>query len=152
MPNTSFEEIYQEFLSKVQDYKMRNLFLSDVNVATNLLHSYLLKAIAKFTNCRKDIKNPDEKKGEFNVSLNLVEKDILTGLMVEAWMDRVILDITQMNLTLNDNDFKHYAEATNFDKKSEIRDKIREINAQDMWNYDFDNTNWQDWASGNYQL
>lgn len=105
MPNTSFEEIYQEFLSKVQDYKMRNLFLSDVNVATNLLHSYLLKAIAKFTNCRKDIKNPDEKKGEFNVSLNLVEKDILTGLMVEAWMDRVILDITQMNLTLNDNDW-----------------------------------------------
>ncbi len=100
---TTFEEIYALFLSKVQDWKQRNLFLTDAQVATDLCKSYLLKAIAKFDLC-KDIQHPNEKLGQFNVELSIKEKDILTGLMVEAWMDRVCLDITQMSLTLNDTD------------------------------------------------
>ena len=72
--------------------------------------------------------------------------------MVEASLNRVCLDITQMNLTLNDNDFKHFAEEKNLEKKIETRDRQREINAQQMWDYDFKNVPWTDWASGNYAL
>lgn len=105
MANTTFEELYSDFLFKVQDYQHRNLYLRDEKVATNLCLSFLKTAIAKFTNCKKDIQNPNLDLCIFNVELSLVEKEILTNLMLEAWLNRVCLDITQMNLTLNDNDW-----------------------------------------------
>ena len=104
LATTTFEELYSDFLFKVQDYQQRNLYLRDEKVATNLCLSFLKTAIAKFTNCKKDIQNPNLDLCVFNVELTLTEKDILTNLMVEAWLNRVCLDITQMNLTLNDND------------------------------------------------
>ena len=48
--------------------------------------------------------------------------------------------------------FKHFAEEKNLEKKIETRDRQREINAQQMWDYDFKNVPWTDWASGNYAL
>ena len=152
MATTTFEELYSDFLFKVQDYQQRNLYLRDEKVATNLCLSFLKIFIFKFTNCKKDIQNPNLDLCVFNVELTLTEKDILTNLMVEAWLNRVCLDITQMNLTLNDNDFKHFAEEKNLEKKIETRDRQREINAQQMWDYDFKNVPWTDWASGNYAL
>ena len=149
---TSFEEMYKKFLSKVQDFKMKNLFLNNANVAAELCREFLNKAIAKFTCCKKDIRHVNETLGCFNVELDIVEKDILSSLMVEAWLDRLCLDVTQMGLTLQDTDFRHYAEAQNLDKKTMVRDEIREINAQDMWNYSFSNTDFSEWASGNYPL
>lgn len=152
MNNTKFEVLYKIFLFKVQDYKQRNLFLKNENVATELCQSYLLKAIAKFTNCKKDIMHPNLELGEFNVELDILEQDIITNLMVEAWLDRLIMDITQMNLNLNDNDFKHYSEEKNLAGKSELRDRTREINSQQIWDYDFRTTNWTEWANGNFGI
>lgn len=137
---------------KVQDYQQRNLFLRDEKVATNLCLSYLKTAIAKFTNCKKDIYNPNLDLCVFNVDLDIKEKDILTNLMVEAWMNRICLDIRQMNITLSDTDFKHFSEEKNLEKKTEVRDRLREINAQDMWEYGFSKVPWTDWAAGNYAL
>ena len=48
--------------------------------------------------------------------------------------------------------FKHFAEEKNLEKKIETRDRQREINAQQMWDYDFKNVPWTDWSSGNYAL
>ena len=130
MATTTFEELYSDFLFKVQDYQQRNLYLRDVKVATNLCLSFLKTAIAKFTNCKKDIQNPNLDLCVFNVELTLTEKDILTNLMVEAWLNRVCLDITQMNLTLNDNDFKHFAEEKNLEKKIETRITVAAANGK----------------------
>lgn len=152
MPKTTFEDVYQLFLMKIQDYKQKNLFLRDEVAATYLLQSYLRSAIAKFRNCKIDIQHPNMELGEFNAELGIVEMEILTKLMVEAWLDRVILDITQMNLNLNDNDFKHYSEEKNLKEKTEARDKLREINAQMLWHYEWDNVPWNKWASGDYGI
>ena len=59
MATTTFEELYSDFLFKVQDYQQRNLYLRDEKVATNLCLSFLKTAIAKFTNCKKDIQHPN---------------------------------------------------------------------------------------------
>ena len=153
MPNvTTFEELYDLFLSKVQDYRMRNAFLNDTNVATAMLHKYLIKAIAMFDNCKKDIQNVNEILGQFNCTLDITEKNILTDLMVEAWLNRNIDDLTQININLNDTTFKHASEANNLDKKMELRDRLREITRQDMWMYDFKHTDFEKWASGNYDI
>lgn len=150
--NTTFEDVYKVFLNKIQDWKQRNLFLSNEVVAIDLCRSFLMKGIAKFITCQKPIGATPADATSFAFALDITEMDILTSLMVEAWLDRVIMDITQMNLTLTDNDFRHYSEEKNLEKKVEARDRLREINSQDMWNYDFKAIPWLDWSEGNYGI
>lgn len=106
MGYTSFDEIYTLFLNSIQDYTIRKLFESDVDSAIELMEYYIIRAIPNFRGCKKDIKNPVLNEKRFNCELDIEEKVILSDLMVLSWMDRVINDIVQMNLSLNDNDWR----------------------------------------------
>lgn len=101
---TSFEEIYHLFLNSLQDYSLSNLFQNNITVAQDMLQTFLIRAIPKFYNCVKDIKNVDTENNQFNVELDIEEKMILSEWMVISWMDMQINDITQMSLNLNDLD------------------------------------------------
>lgn len=103
---TTFDEVYSLFLNSLQDYTIRNLFIYDIDIAQEMMEGFLLKAIPKFRNCEKDILNVNLTCKTFKVNLDLEEKVILSDLMVLSWMDRVVNDITQMNLSLNDNDWR----------------------------------------------
>lgn len=147
---TTFEEIYHLFLNSLQDYALSNLFKNNITVAEDMLQTFLLRAIPKFYNCVKDIKNVDTQNSCFNVNLDIEEKMILSEWMVISWMDMQINDITQMALNLNDLDFKHFSEESNLRQKSEYNDRLREKVAQDMTNYGLYHTPFSDWANGNY--
>lgn len=101
---TTFADIYRLFLSSIQDYKLKNLFIEDLPTAEDKLETYLLKAIPEFINCTKCIADIDEVQKCFKVSLTLVEKGILSDLMLLQWMNQVCYNIAQMDLTLTDND------------------------------------------------
>jgi hypothetical protein len=103
MDNTTFADIYKLFLNSIHDYRITNLFSqTDTTPGDDLMESFLLKSIPRFYNCVKDISNADLTNLTFNVSLDLNEKLILTNLMIIAWADWCISDITQMQLTLDD--------------------------------------------------
>lgn len=150
--NTSFEEIYSLFLNSIQDYSIKNLFVYDTEIAQEMTETFLLRAIPKFRNCEKDLKNINLQCKFFNVKLDLEEEVILSDLMVLSWMDRVVNDIVQMNLNLNDNDFKHYSEEKNLREKSMYADRIREKVSQEMTNYGLYRTPFSQWAAGNYGI
>lgn len=149
---TKFEDIYRLFLGSIQDYRLRNLFKDDIPTAEDVLETYLLKAIPKFRNCKQCITNIDEIQKCFKVSLTLDEKMILTDLMLLSWMEQVCNNIAQMDLTLNDNDFKHYSEEKNLREKVNSADIIREKVSQSMVDYGLYNTPFKEWADGNYGL
>ena len=70
--------------------------------------------------------------------------------MLIAWKRKNINNIISMNLNLGDNDFKHYAEANNLEKKQasivfEIEDNSNEQN-----DYGLNQAPWEEWAAGNY--
>lgn len=148
--NTTFQEIYKLFLNSINDYHIRNLFKEDVTVAEDLLYTLLLRSIPKFYNCVKDIKNVDAAGGTFLCQLDVEECNILSELMVCAWLDLVINDIRQMNLHLSDNDFKHFSEESNLRQKSEYCDRVREKATQDMVNYGLYRTDFSAWGEGDY--
>lgn len=149
---TKFEEIYSLFLSSIQDYSIRNLFIYDIDVAQEMVEYFLLKAIPKFRNCQKNLQDINTECKNFNCKLDLEEKVILSDLMILSWMDRVVNDITQMNLSLDDNDFKHYSEERNLREKSMYADRIREKVSQEMVNYGLYRTPFSQWAVGNYGI
>lgn len=104
MQNTSFEEIYHLFLNMIQDYTIRNLFMNKIEIAKDMMQTFLVRSVPKFYNCTKDIKNLNIEAEEFNCILDIDERNIISELMVQSWLDWIINDITQMNINLNDTD------------------------------------------------
>ena len=151
MNNKEFSEIYHIFLNSIQDYHLKNLFQENIEFAEDMLQTFLMKAVVNFYNCDK-IKNVDTVSGEFNCELTIEEKHILANFMLLAWLDYNINDITQMEINLNDSDFKHYSEEKNLEKKVEYANKLREITMQSMTIYGLHNTDFKQWAVGNYGL
>lgn len=149
---TAFSYIYKIFLSSIQDYHIRNLFNENVDVADDLLESFLIRGISHFKNCKKPLKDVDLENKCFNSDLDIDEINILAELMVLSWFDWNNNNVIQMNLNLNDNDFKHFSEEKNLREKTMYADRLREKVNQDMVDYGLYRTSFEDWAVGNYDL
>lgn len=149
---TSFSEIYDLCMTSIRDYKIDKLFAAtDLTNFENLMLSYLKKAIPKFIHCQKDLENiMDMTLNQFTDTLTLTEQVILSDLMVIEWLNSKILDVTQMQIHLNDTDFKHYSEAQNLTAKMNARNIMQESVNQDMTNYELKNVNWLNWQNQNY--
>ena len=151
MANTSFSEIYDLSMVVIRDYKINLLFdPDDLTAFENFMLGYLKRAISKFTNCEKDIDNTDFSSDEFDVILSIKEQVILADLVVIEWLSSKILDVTQIQLHLDDASFKHYAESQNLTAKINTREILREVVSQDMTDYGFKNVPWSEWAGGNF--
>lgn len=152
MGNTKISDIYKMFLLTIQDYRIKKMFIDTPEVADDLMQNFLIDAVSKFINCSKQINELDFENDTFFCELDIQEKTIIKDLMVIAWMNWNVNDITQMNWALNDNDFKHFSEEKNLREKSEYADRLREKVSQDMVNYGLSHTPFKEWAVGNYGL
>lgn len=150
---TRFEDVYKIFLSSIQDYNIKKMFDEDFEIAEDLLQTFLIRAVSHFKNCVKPIKqkmNLDIKC--FEVNLDIDEINIISDLMVLSWLDWNNNNIIQMNISLNDNDFRHFSEEKNLKEKTEYADRLREKVNQDMVDYGLYRTPFKEWAVGNYVL
>ena len=148
---TYFEDIFKLFLSSIQDYNLRNMFIYDPEVAQDMMEVFLLKSIPKFYNCEKDIKNVDTKCKKFNVLLDIEERTILSDLMVLSWFERVVNNILQVDGNLQDTDFRTFSEANNLKEKSEYFDRMREKVHQEINQYGWSRATFSQWAVGQYE-
>lgn len=104
MGNTKISDIYKMFLLTIQDYRIKKMFIDTPEVADDLMQNFLMDAVSKFINCSKQINELDFESDTFFCELDIQEKTIIKDLMVIAWMNWNVNDITQMNWALNDND------------------------------------------------
>jgi len=147
---TSFDEIYDLALVSFRDYKLNKLYDTSVTDFKNVLQGYLFKAIPKFTNCIKNLEDFNSTTKTFNIELTLTEKVILSDFTIIEWMTPKILDITQMELHLNDTDFKMYSEQQNLKGKIEVQNILIERVEQQSTNYGIKNIPWTEWGAGNF--
>ena len=151
---TNFNEIYKLFLISLQDYELKRLFNDSPEAADDLLMYFLLRAIPLFINCQKDIEQYHQNElgeYEFDDTLTLTEKTILSDLMVQCWLDFIISDTTQLG-GLQDTDFKRESASNNLKEKANYADRWREKVNQKIINYGLKNTPFAEWAVGNYGL
>lgn len=150
--NTTFDEIYELSMGVIRDYKIDALFnAQDLTDFQNYMEIYLKRAIPKFTECQyslEDIVNFTTK--TFSETLTLTEQVILSDFLVIQWLNSKILDVTQMQLHLNDTDFKHYAESQNLKEKMNAREILREEVDNDMGKYGLKQVPWTDWGNGTF--
>ena len=147
---TKFDEIYKIFLNGISnDYRIKKMFLEDVEVAEDMLLTWLTKAVTYFTDCLQDLENNfDIENNTFTLDLTLTEKVILADLMLLAWMDWNINNITQMNLSLQDSDFNRHAETQNLRGKVSYANEWRERVYHQISEYTHKDITIADWATG----
>ena len=80
---TTYDKIYNRALAKIQDFDLVALQDRDLE---EMLHGWLMAAIAKFRQCKNDLSDRDEELRQFNVDLEDEEVEILAIMVVREWL------------------------------------------------------------------
>lgn len=109
---TAYTTIYNSFLDKVNDYDLADMTES---MAQTSMRGWLNQAVVRFLeSCKKDLTQTEE--GGFTEDLDLMEIDILTEGMVEAWLKPIRNNLDLLRNALSTKDFTTFSPANLLDK------------------------------------
>lgn len=148
---SAFSEIFDLFMVQIKDWRLQSLYESSKLDFEVYLSGFLMLSIPQFELvCNQDLSYNEETKS-FTETLTSDNKVILSKLMVEKWLEKEVQDVNQMNLHLQDRDFKVYSESQNLREKSLHLDKTKEYNSQSITVYSYNkSTDWANWFSGTF--
>lgn len=109
---TAYTTIYNSFLDKVNDYDLAEM---TAELAQTSMRGWLNQAVVRFLeSCKKDLTQTEE--GGFTEDLDLMEIDILTEGMVEAWLKPIRNNLDLLRNALSTKDFTTFSPANLLDK------------------------------------
>lgn len=116
---TSYEALYDMVLIKFRDWDIPQMSEEEVK---ELLHDYLVPAVAKFHVCRKDLNDRDDIIERFNCELSEIEMDIISNYMLIEYIDSTYIRTPSLlKVTMGSTDFKTYSSANMLDKLTAMR-------------------------------
>lgn len=119
---TSFEEVYNRFLSKITDDMYMEL---DQSQTIGLLEELLINAIPWFEFPRKNLNSytitKDVTDSHFNILLTQEEINILATYMVIGWIDQQLASIEVTRMKYSGSDFKMTSQANHMAKLQTLR-------------------------------
>ena len=132
---TSFDEIIDIALVKVDDYKIMKVYNQSQDVFKQYCDGFLINAIPNFFQCKQSLDyNVDKRK--FISDLTNVEISILADFWVIEWFNREIQNSTKINALLQTSgSFKTHAASQNLKEKGAYIDKLREKVYQKITDY-----------------
>lgn len=109
---TAYTTLYNSFLDKVNDYDLADM---TAELAQTSMRGWLNQAVVRFLeSCKKDLTQTEE--GGFTENLDLMEIDILTEGMVEAWLKPIRNNLDLLRNALSTKDFTTFSPANLLDK------------------------------------
>jgi hypothetical protein len=130
--STSYDLIYDRFLSKITDYELSSLANTDLE---NSLLRFLRNAIPKFKYCTKDLSDRDDTNQVFNVDLTEREQEILALLMLVEWINPNILRLENIRQNIGSKDFQIYSGANHLEKLSALKSQLQKDAETEMTYY-----------------
>lgn len=116
---TLYEDLYDRVLTKFRDWDIPRMSEEEVK---ELLHDYLVSAIAKFHVCRKDLSDRDDIIERFNCELSEIEMDIISNYMLIEYVDSTYIRTPSLlKASMGSTDFKTYSSANMLDKLMAMR-------------------------------
>lgn len=119
---TSYETIYNRALSKLEDPQLVMLPEEDLE---EMLHGYLLSAIAKHRKCEHDLSDRDEELKQFNSDLSDLEIEILGILMLREWISQRLHSVTTVLQTFSGKETTFYSQAAHIKELRELDERLR---------------------------
>lgn len=131
---TQYSALYEKALSKLEDPTLLQLPEEDLE---NMLHDYMLSAIAKHRQCEHDLSDRDEGLKQFNSDLTDLEMEILAILMLREWISVRLHSVTNVLQVFSGKETKWFSQAAHI---SELRalDEALKLEAQQLsrdWTY-----------------
>jgi hypothetical protein len=147
--STPYSSIFDLFMMQVTDYKLNYLYETSLADFENYLLTWLKFAIGDFVAiCADNLEDRDDTLKIFNPTLATLTQTILAELMVKYWLQKEIQNITQMNVHVQDRDFKFNSEAQNLKSKSDYLITVKESLSQRLLTYGYNKNNWANWQAG----
>jgi len=152
MAGTKFTEVFDQFIMLVEDYRLVAMYEVSPSDFELYLQGWLIPAISEFIYCDQDL-SYSTTTCEFTQTLTTKNIVILSQIMKKYWLQREIDDVTQMNLRIQDHDFKNYSEAQNMKEKRDRyileREAISQMLVDYSMNYAID---WSAWFTGDFGI
>lgn len=142
---TYFSEVYDIFMMTVTDYRLIDLFNSSQEDFENYLQAWLRFSVIEFSSICDQSLLFDIPTVQFNETLSDENIVVLSKLMMKNWLQKVVNDITQMNLHITDRDFKMASEAQNLREKASYYNIIKEECSQLLQDYSYRKLDWNGW-------
>jgi hypothetical protein len=150
MAGTPYEDVFDQFLMEVKDYRLTDLYESSQEDFSTYLLGWLIPAIDDFSSvCDQSLVRDDDVM-EFDETLAETNIVMLAHQMVKYWAKKNLQDIMQMNIFLQDRDFKTHAAANNLNAKESHLNQIIEETSQKLVDYGFQRVDWAEWANGTF--
>ena len=125
---TPYETIYNCALSKLEDPTLAMLPEEDLE---NMLHGYLISAIAKHRKCEHDLSDRDEELKQFNFDLSDLEIEIISILMTREWISQRLNSVTNVMQVFGGKEEKWFSQASHIKELREMDDRLR-LEAQQL--------------------
>lgn len=117
--NTTYSDVYELVLALLNSYKIDDIYINNgEDGIETFFKPYLKIASGELENkAGIDISNRDEILNEFNSKLSDGMQLIIAKYIMIGYLSKETHDIMQMQLHLQDGDFKTFAEKNNLDGK-----------------------------------
>lgn len=125
---TSYETIYNRCLSKLEDPTLAMLPEEDIE---NMLHGWMLSAIAKHRKCEHDLSDRDEELRQFNSDLSDLEIEIIGLLMCREWVSQQINSVTLTLQVFSGKETNYFSQSAHLKELIALDDKWR-LEAQQL--------------------
>lgn len=140
---TSYDDILDLALVSIEDYHLNRLAVDSPKDFNIVLEGFMVRGLANFENCRKDLTDRDNALRVFNCELSEIEKSIIADYTVIAWLDKEINDVRQITGMMQNNKEAHrYSEANNLNAKINRRNQLIEEIATKKTTYSFSQSKW----------
>lgn len=116
---TTYSDVYELVLSLISSYKIHDIYVKDgVDGIETFFMPYLKIASGELENSAGiDISDRDDLLRQFNIKLSDGKQLIIAKYIMIGYLSKETHDIMQMQLHLQDGDFKTYAEKNNLEGK-----------------------------------
>lgn len=127
---TTYDEIYELFLSKIEDYEIHQKLVVEIDFVKEMMFDFLRSAIPKFTYVTKDLSERDDSLNQFNNILTDMEKEILAILMVVEYLSPKIIRDEYIESRLGSKDYREFSPANQLKVLMDLRQNfINEANS-----------------------
>lgn len=145
---TPYDDIIDLALVSIEDYHLNKLAIDSPNDFNIVLEGFMIRGLANFENCNKDLSQRSDKNRLFKVKLDEIEKSIIADYTVISWLDKEINDVRQITgMMQNQKEAHRYSEANNLNAKVHRRDQLMEQVATKKTTYSLNKVDWLNkWA------
>lgn len=138
---TSYETLYNRCLSKIEDPTLAMLSDNDMD---DMLHGWMLSAIAKHRKCDHDMSDRDDELRQFNFDMSDLELEILAILMCREWVSQQLNSVTLTLQVFSGKETTYFSQAAHLKELQALDDKWRLEAQQLSRDYTYTNSDYFD--------